>query len=246
MRWLGIIVAVALPSVVTWCYFILLADQPAKLQQGTYSVGKVFQFSFPLLWLALALKRPWFGGGLSELPATAEDSTWRFGTSIGFATAMGLAVCGAMFAIYCWGLPDQVRQDLNQQLTERVQSFSINSAPKFLGLSVFYALVHSFLEEYYYRWFVFGQLRNVTGLVPAMIWSGLAFMGHHVIVLAHYFGGLTPVAIFLSLSIAVGGMIWAWQYEKSRSLLGPWLSHLLVDAGIFGLGFWILRQAGAV
>ena len=29
------------------------------------------------------------------------------------------------------------------------------------------------------------------------------------------------------------GAAWAWIYHRSGSLLGPWLSHLLIDAGIF-------------
>ena len=96
------------------------------------------------------------------------------------------------------------------------------------------------MEEYYFRWFVFGQLRNLTGFLPAMIVSGLAFMAHHVIVLRHYFNGLSPWTVLLSCAIAVGGLIWAFQYERSKSLTGPWLSHAIVDAGIFAIGYHLL------
>ena len=64
-------------------------------------------------------------------------------------------------------------------------------------------------------------------------------MAHHVIVLQAFFGYSIHM-FFLSFSIAVGGFIWAWQYERSRSLLGSWVSHLVVDAGIFLVGYHML------
>ena len=109
-------------------------------------------------------------------------------------------------------------------------------------LGGFYAVVHSFLEEYYFRWFVFGRLRELLRFAPAAIVSGLAFMAHHVIVLYVFLGPSLHTA-FLSLCIAAGGFIWAWQYERSRSLLGPWISHMIVDTGIFLVGYHMLFVA---
>jgi len=71
--------------------------------------------------------------------------------------------------------------------------------------------------------------------------SSLGFMAHHVIVLATYFGLASPVTWIFSLGIAAGGAFWAWLYHRSGSLLGPWLSHLLVDAAIFAAGYEIVQ-----
>lgn len=242
--WLGIAIAVVLPTLVTWAYFDLLADSLAAVQQGTYSIGKIVQFTFPIFWILWVLKRQLGSAGLASVSDNELlESKWSAPQSIGFGVGMGLAVAALMYAIYRFGFPDAVLDKLQTQLVDRVSGLKIDSWQKFLGLSLFYALVHSLLEEYYYRWFVFGQLRHVTKLGPAVVISGLAFMGHHVIVLSHYFGGLTPLTLFLSFSISIGGMIWAWQYEKSRSLIGPWMSHLLVDTGIFAIGYVVLHDA---
>jgi membrane protease YdiL (CAAX protease family) len=40
----------------------------------------------------------------------------------------------------------------------------------------------------------------------------------------------------------VGGAFWAWLYHRSRSLWGPWLSHALVDATIFVIGWDLITQ----
>ena len=72
--------------------------------------------------------------------------------------------------------------------------------------------------------------------------SSLGFMAHHVILLATYFGITEPVTWVFSLAIAVGGTFWAWLYHRTGSLLGPWLSHLLVDAAIFLIGYEIVQK----
>src|SRR5690606_17666993 len=98
-------------------------------------------------------------------------------------------------------------------------------------------LVHSLAEEYYWRWFVFAQLRRIIPLAPAIGLSSLAFMAHHVIVVGSYLRDNPLAMIFFSLSVAVGGAVWAGLYQRSGSLVGPWLSHLLVDAGIMIVGY---------
>jgi membrane protease YdiL (CAAX protease family) len=109
-------------------------------------------------------------------------------------------------------------------------------------VGVFYSLLHSLLEEYYWRWFVFGQLRRMAPVWIAIAISSLGFMAHHVIVLATYFGIAEPVTWIFSLAIAVGGAFWAWLYHRSGSLVGPWLSHLLVDGAIFWIGYEIVEK----
>jgi membrane protease YdiL (CAAX protease family) len=62
-----------------------------------------------------------------------------------------------------------------------------------------------------------------------------------VIVLAVYLPGYFWAAVVpLSLCIAVGGLMWAYLFEKTRSIYAAWLSHLLVDLAIFAIGYDIL------
>ena len=67
-------------------------------------------------------------------------------------------------------------------------------------------------------------------------------MAHHVILLAAYFQWTSPSTYWFSLAVATGGVVWAWIYERSQTLWGPWLSHALVDAGIFLIGFDLARD----
>ena len=68
--------------------------------------------------------------------------------------------------------------------------------------------------------------------------SSLAFMAHHVFVLAYYFPGRFWIAaVPFSLGVAFGGGLWAWLYHRFQSLYAPWVSHLLADAAIMVIGY---------
>ena len=65
----------------------------------------------------------------------------------------------------------------------------------------------------------------------------------NVVVLGLYFGWTNPWMYFFSLATAVGGAFWAWLYNKTGSIYGPWASHLLIDAAIFAVGYDLIRTA---
>jgi hypothetical protein len=46
-----------------------------------------------------------------------------------------------------------------------------------------------------------------------------------------------------SLAVALGGAMWASIYERGGSLLAPWLSHTIIDAALFVIGWDLLRRA---
>ena len=81
-------------------------------------------------------------------------------------------------------------------------------------------------------------------LIPvwSIVLASLAFAAHHAIVLGSYFGGSSPVTWLLTFAVALGGAVWCGIYQRSGSLLGPWLSHVLVDAAIFAVGFAMVRH----
>ena len=84
---------------------------------------------------------------------------------------------------------------------------------------------------------MFAQLRRFLPLAPAVVISSAAFVAHHVVVLATYFGWFSVLTLFFSFSIGVGGAVWAWLYDRTGSLQGPWLSHVFADLGIFVVGY---------
>lgn len=227
-----LLLAVTLPTLITWVYFVLLERQGATAQQLAYGVGKALQFALPLLAIPgwIAWRRAW---------------RWPHPRDAGVLTGivLGLLVLLATVALYERVLRDAVWfESAAEQVRAKVARFGIRSTGAYLALGVFYAAVHSALEEYYWRWFVFAQLRSRIDWRWAAVISSLGFMAHHVLVLARFFGGNSPATWFFSACVAVGGLLWAWLYQRSGKLTGPWLSHLLVDAAIFWVGYQLVRS----
>ncbi len=195
---------------------------------------------FPIFWVLAIQRSRWLTNGREH----QGEHGWSLGRGLFLGVGFGLVVVLLMLAIYHGLLRDSSLIEVARpQMLARVQGLGINSWWKYVALGFFYSLVHSFLEEYYFRWFVFGQLRELATFTAAMVISSLAFMAHHVIVLSQFFGWWSFAALFFSASIAIGGAAWAWLYSRSGSLAGPWISHLLVDAGIFLIGYDLVKSA---
>jgi len=226
--WAAVLFALVFPAVLTWVYFVALGGAAAGVQQAAYGVGKVIQFGFPLVWV-LAVRRGrlrWQGPGRA---------------GVGAGLAFGAAVLVAMLVVYhAWLGPAGALQAAAGPVRQKLEGFGLNTLQGYVALGAFYSLAHSLLEELYWRWFVFGQLRRLIPLWPAVAVSSVGFAAHHVIVLGRYFGGFTVPTVLFSLAVAFGGAFWAWLYHRSGSLWGPWLSHLLVDAGIFAIGYGMI------
>jgi membrane protease YdiL (CAAX protease family) len=221
-----------------YVYFIALSPavatdaRPNSLMQAAYSLGKVVQFGLPVAWLAFtdrpALRLKWPGTG-----------------GVLFGIAFGLSVAALAFTLYFGWLADSpLFRETPARVRSKLAEFGLATPAGYLALAGFIAVVHSLLEEYYWRWFVYGRLRRYLPQAAALAISGLAFMAHHVLVVSVYFPGWLWAAVLpFSLGIAFGGVVWAWLYEWSGSLLGPWLSHLIADAALLAIGYDLLFRS---
>lgn len=225
-EWLALLIALLFPTVLTWAYFIALADSPSWMQKGTYGIGKIVQFAFPLVFVLLIRRERLQFRGIET-------------SGLILAVGFGLLVGGAMLGLYhFWLKPAGLFVGpVTEEIKIKLTNFGIKTLAAYAVLTVFYALVHSLLEEYYWRWFVFGRLRALLPLGAAVTISSLGFALHHVLVLGKYFGWESPATWLFSGGVALGGAVWAIVYQRSKSLLGPWLSHLLVDGAIFLIGY---------
>lgn len=223
--------AILFPSLITWVYFVLLRNAPAAIQQGACGVGKFLQFAFPLVWVVFIVREPVFGAQRRPISG--------FGRGIAF----GLSVCVAAWALYMLVLRSWPGLDVARQMVQgKVSGMGIDSTWKYCLMGLFYSVLHSGMEEYYWRWFVFARLTKLMG-IPASIWiSSLGFMAHHVIVLVFFFGPTSPLAYLFSAAVAIGGACWAWLYQQSGTIGGCWISHAIVDVVIFTIGYDMVRQ----
>jgi len=86
-EWSALVFALVFPTVLTWVYFIALADSEPWMQKGAYGIGKVIQFAFPLVFVLLVRKERLHFRGLDT-------------NGLVHAIGFGLLVAGAMLGLY--------------------------------------------------------------------------------------------------------------------------------------------------
>ena len=219
------------PLIQAWLYFVMMADWNTVIQQGTYFATKLIMLVFPLVYMLIIAKEPFL--------------VRKFNTrGLIEGSLFGLGVLVAMCLLYyLWlkpiGLigPGTVVGDA---ISTRVSGFGMRTPMLFILFGGFVSLIHSGLEEYYWRWFTFGQLSRVVSKSAACVISGLGFMLHHIVILGVYFGLAHPATYIFSFGVSVGGMYWAWLYFRKDSIYAPWLSHAWIDLAIFILGYDVM------
>ncbi len=231
--------ALGFPTFVTLVYFQWLANSAPWIQQTAYGLGKTLQFGFPIAYVWLFHRDKLF---FRQHQVLKVDQTGRL-NNFHYGLVFGVAVAVLMFTIY-FMLIDRtdIAIQLKLMVAAKVNSIGLNTVWKYAALGIFYAVCHSFLEEYYWRWFVFDLLRTLTAAWKANVLSSLGFMAHHVVLLGFFLGFASPLTYLFSIAVAIGGSFWAWLYARGDGLVSPWVSHLIVDAAIFMLGFLLIRE----
>lgn len=221
-------VAIVFPSFATWLYFTQLGGHPAS--RPAYAITKFAQFTLPIAWLWW-VRKSW--------PLSWVRPQWR---DVAEGLALGLTVTFGGLAIYYGYLRGgPLLGTAPRELTGKLSGFGIRHAGQYLALAMFYSCVHSLLEEYYWRWFVFSGLRRYVPIAAAVAISSLSFMAHHVLLIGHFLNGYGPATWLLSGAIAIGGAIWACQYQRTGALWAPWIGHLVIDAGLMWIGYDLWR-----
>lgn len=220
-----VLLAMVYPSAAAWLYLRTFAG--ASWMPLLYAAAKVLQFSLPAIaWLA--------AGPGSWRPRRGPGAAWT-----GLATGIGMGL--AVWAAWVLGLRGSgLAAAAGPRIAARLEAIGAAGTGGFILLAAFLSLLHSLLEEYYWRWFVHGRLRGRLGAAGATSASSLAFAAHHVI-LIHTLTGSIGATAGLSACVAAAGAVWARVYERSGTVVPAWISHALVDAAILAVGY---RLAG--
>jgi membrane protease YdiL (CAAX protease family) len=216
----AILPALFFQAVGTYFYYVYSG---AQFPQAIYVVTKILLIVWPLLCWALIGK---------FLFIESEKNNKR---SFLFGLASGLIFLAAILGVYfSW-------QDYFQQyaylIKEKVENLGI-SGVKFLVFAVFLSLIHSFIEEYYWRSFVFRGLLGLVKFWPAMIIAGAGFALHHYLLLSQFFPW--PIVVLFGTIVGAAGAWWSWVYSKTNSLLGAWISHVFSDLAVMIVAYFLI------
>ncbi len=216
----AILLTAFLPAIAAWVYFHAVSS--AVVAAAVYAATKLFTVLWP--WIA---SRVWHGP-----PAVARRCRR---TSLLWGVGIGLIGSAGVVFLYRGPLA-HVTISTAPAIAAKVEALGIGE--HYVAFALFLSLVHSAIEEVYWRWFLFGNLHPRSQSVSALV-AATAFSAHHFLILAAF----TTLTWTLVGGLLVGVAGWAWcvLYQRSGSLLGPWVSHVLIDLAVMWVG-WDLIQ----
>jgi CAAX protease family protein len=130
LRMLAVLFAMTFPTLATWSYLLALAEQGGHVnvwQQAAYVAGKIIQFAFPLLYLAVAERR--------IVPALNANKGELF-PCLRYGLAFGLLVVLLMLGIYFGALRgSQMFQHTSERLHEKLGEFNMATPARYVFLA---------------------------------------------------------------------------------------------------------------
>lgn len=219
--------ALLLPFLASFFYFVLF---PGTTFGNSFYAGiKVFLLVWPFLATCLILK-------VNLIDRSREK---RHLASMIPGISFGIVIVGVLVFLVKATPMGAVLDENSGRIAGRIHDLGV--AEHFLWFALFISFAHAALEEFYWRWFVFGQAQRVMSLPVAYLVASLGFASHHIVVLSQFF----PLgwAFLFGGCVAIGGAFWCWLSYRYNSLIGPWVSHMIIDLGLMWVGWEVLRQS---
>ena len=108
----------------------------------------------------------------------------------------------------------------------------------FIFIAIYISLINSFLEEYFFRGFIFQQLKQLGFQRFAYIFSATAFAIYHVGIISRWFS--VPMFVLISAALFLAGIALNVFCHYTESVLGSWVIHVSANLAINTIGFMIL------
>ena len=214
---LVILTALVCGAVMAWVDGVLKPGYAAK------SVIKIALFS--LLPLAVSA----FDKNIVYLPLLRPKKK-------GILTALffGIGIYGLILGAYCLVSPFFDFSSIAGSLQKDVGV----TAENFLFVSLYISFANSFLEEFFFRGFVFTNLKKTSGRRMAYLFSATLFSLYHVAMMIGWFSPLLFIVVMLGL--VAGGMIFNFLNEKMDTIYCSWLTHMFANFAINTIGLMLL------
>jgi len=155
----------------------------------------------------------------------------------GFAAALGLGlglyglILGAYFVVRDFFDFSAIAGNLTQNAGVTKDNF--------LYVSLYISFVNSLLEEFFFRGFLFQNLKRFHTRPFAYGFSAVAFALYHVAMMTGWFSWWLWLLVMAGLT--VGGLIFNRLNEKMDCIYVSWLVHMFANFAINTIGFILLN-----
>jgi membrane protease YdiL (CAAX protease family) len=124
--------------------------------------------------------------------------------------------------------------DFNSIAVE-LQNKSKITPGNFIFVGSYITFGNSFLEEFFFRGYIFLSLYELKAKRLAYVYSSVLFGVYHMGIFKTWFNlGLIGLALFGLIAV---GFIFNWLDTKSENFINSWIVHILADSAIILIGF---------
>lgn len=197
------------------CFLLFLFEQVIDVTYGVKTSLKILLFA--VLPLAFVLKTRSF-----TLFKNLDKKGLLFGLVCGLTSFF--VVIGA-FVFF------QDLIDTDSILVSLEENHITTSSFLLIGLHITFG--NSFLEEFFFRGFIFFNLVK-KNKVFAYLFSSVLFSLYHMAMFTGWFN--VPLTLLALFGLFVIGLVFNWLNQKSNSMLNSWIVHILADIAIILIG----------
>ena len=156
-------------------------------------------------------------------------------TGVPTGIALGAGMSLIVVSSYLW-LGEQLIDPAAIQA--RMREVGLDERVPYAMMAAYWVLLNALLEEYVWRWFALAQALKLMRTLPAVSFAALAFTLHHVVATQLYADW--PAVILMGAGVFVGGVAWSWCFVRFGTIWPGYVSHALVDATIFLIGYDVI------
>ncbi|WP_202711087.1 CPBP family intramembrane glutamic endopeptidase [Sporosalibacterium faouarense] len=119
-------------------------------------------------------------------------------------------------------------------IAAELQNKSKITPSNFWIIGLYITIGNSFLEEFFFRGFIFLNLYNRNYKKLAYVFSSALFGLYHIAIFQTWFNiGLVILALVGLIGI---GLVFNWLDTKSDNFINSWIVHILADSAIIIIG----------
>jgi CAAX amino terminal protease family. len=222
--WTVIVISVAS------CLLLFIVEQIIGAPYIVKSAVKIF------LFLIVPLRFVKKGGLLPDKAGFrhpgGDRKKRRISLLLGWLSMSGIVIIYFLFSPFIDG------EAIIDDLVNRVQV----TRSVFLFVALYITFGNSFLEEWYFRGFIFKQLHGMGRRRWAYIYSASLFSLYHGAIFALWFHWWVMLLALFGLFLV--GLLFNYLNEGVETILNSWIVHVFADAGVMAIGFYLFATLG--
>lgn len=210
------------------CILLYFIEQFLQVNYGVKTISKIILFTLiPYIYIAfLGDKDLYKAVNVKKIDKRHLKLGFIFGVSSFFIILVAYSLLGHFIDF--------------QSITEELQNKSKITPGNFALIGAYVTFGNSFLEEFFFRGFIFLNLYKLKYKKTAYIYSSLLFGLYHIAIFKTWFS--LWITILVLLGLIVVGFVFNWLDTKSENFINSWILHIMADSAIILIGFKVFHM----